>query len=131
MICDVCYSFWLRAILNGTIQLSEIGSVVWTQHRDLLQCTAGQIKSKLDPAQPRCSICVCIWFGLTDAERSSLPAAAACELELQLDQVQNKPSLRAKFIDRDGHDIVPSRLIAMYEKESDDGMAFPFHFLLI
>jgi hypothetical protein len=44
-------------------------------------------------------------------------------LELHLDKEQNKPSLRAWFIDDGGHDVVPSRMIAMYDKESDDGMA--------
>jgi hypothetical protein len=124
MLCDDCQSFWLTAAKIKAVYLSNAdGSVIWTQHVSKLRCTAGAIKSKIAAISPRCSICVCIWFSLTVSERSRIPLPAFCELELQLDKDQNRPILRTKFVDGNNQDVVPSRIIAMYDKESDDGMA--------
>jgi hypothetical protein len=123
MICDDCKSFWLTAAKTKAVYLSDTdASVIWTQHVSKLRCTAGAIKSKLATISPRCSICVCIWFSLTVSERSRIPVSALCELELHLDKEQNRPSFRARFVDYNDQDVVPSRMIAMYDKESDDGM---------
>jgi hypothetical protein len=102
------------------------GTVSWKEFVYILSCNIEIIRAKLQTAFPRCSICVCIWYTLTNKERDFLPRDARCVLELHLGQGQKKPILKAKFIPSDQRLamtlLAPSRTIAMFDRESDYGI---------
>jgi hypothetical protein len=67
-------------------------------------------------------MCVSARFSLTESEYARLPIAAYFVFELFVDQDQGKPTLKAKVVDRKGKEIVNSRMIAILERETKDGI---------
>jgi len=121
MICDDCLGFWGNAATSGNIRVGDDGQVTWAKYSASLADNARCIESKVQRVTPRCSVCTCIWFSLTENERSKLRGSATCVLSLHVNDGENKPVLNVKFVDEREQDLVPFRMIALFAKESDDG----------
>jgi hypothetical protein len=138
MICNDCQGFWDSAASSGAIRISKHDdSIEWSRYSKTLHRNAADLEMSINQATPRCSICVCAWYSLTESERKSLSKKALPLLDLHFAPTQTKPTLRVKFVDEDGtNDEIPTRTVAIFDRESNNGMAYlgdfhspPAHYL--
>jgi hypothetical protein len=124
MICDDCQTFWDDAVCPGAISKNQQdGTISWTGFTSRLY-DINSIESRLHSAPARCSMCVSARFSLTESEYADLPTQACFIFELVIDQYQGKPTLKAKVVDKNGKDVVNSRMIAILEMEARNGIFY-------
>lgn len=110
MFCTRCLQFcdnWVQATVAS---LNDNRDISWTNHRELLHNSVMELRKS---SAGDCSICRSIWRYLSHRDQSSsIPLITAIFLEVVADR--GFPFLKALFISSSGHEVLPTRPVALY-----------------
>lgn len=109
MFCPKCLQFCENWVQATVANLSDDGDIIWTNHRQVLHDSIMELEKSSSGC---CCICRSIWHYLSQLASSSLRLITTILLEVMPDR--GSPVLRASFVNSLGHEVLPTRMIALY-----------------